>query len=58
MSARYHDYIPAREAELVPWAENFALWVGNYSEDLDIPQAEADALSSAVSAFKKPLYGG
>jgi hypothetical protein len=46
------DYIPHREAELVPWAENFALWVNNYADDLDIPAAEAADLASAVGFFK------
>jgi hypothetical protein len=46
------DYIPRREAELVPWAENFALWAGNYSQDLDIPQKEVDALTAELGFFK------
>jgi hypothetical protein len=31
--AHSRDYIPRREVELVPWAENFTLWAGNYSDD-------------------------
>jgi hypothetical protein len=52
MAKSSRDYIPHREAELVPWAENFALWVSNYSEDLDIPQSEVNALKAAVTQFK------
>ena len=49
---RRHDYIPSRESELVPWAENFALWIGTYAQDLQITNTEISSLRGSVTFFK------
>jgi hypothetical protein len=46
------DFIPRRESELIPWADNFVTWVGEYSGDLGIPAAEINKLKIAVNFFK------
>jgi hypothetical protein len=52
MSLASRDYIPRREAELVPWAENFCLRAGSYADDLDIPAAEVSALNASLIYYK------
>ncbi|MDR2730084.1 MAG: hypothetical protein LBB81_04215 [Treponema sp.] len=49
------DFIPKRESELVPWAENFVTWLGEYAGDLDIPAAEINGIKTALNYFKGTL---
>jgi hypothetical protein len=45
------DYIPKRDAELVPWGANFTAGVTANASTWEIPPAEVSALQTANNAF-------
>ena len=47
-----HDFIPRKDTELAVWADNFIRAVGKYAQELEIPTAEVNAITSLLANFK------